>query len=173
MQDPALLAEACSDLLKLAVRAGVDPKNINWVVGPAFGAITIAYELARRIFYLHERSCFSGYCEKVGEDPERRMIFTRVSFQPDEVVLPCEDVITSARSALLMTDAAKAQNASVLPFLLALVNRSGITNAGEMKIISLINHPLSDWQPEECPLCRDGSEAVRAKYDWHRLTAKM
>ena len=173
MQDPVLLTEACSDLLKLAQAKGMKPELIKWVVGPALGAITIAYELARTIGYRRDKTCLSGYSEKVGDGENRRMVFNRISFDPGDVILPCDDVITTARSAVLMTQTGKDQNVRIEPFLLALVNRSGLINAGGMQIISLIDHLMSNWQPEQCPLCKAGSLPVRAKHDWHRLTAKI
>jgi hypothetical protein len=52
------------------------------------------------------------------------------------------------------------------------VNRSGLTEVNGMKIVALIDHPMPMWAPEECPLCPQGSEAIRAKGEnWARLTA--
>ena len=59
----------------------------------------------------------------------------------------------------------------VLPFLLVLVNRSSLTEASGKKIVALIDRSMPMWTPDECPLCKDGSEAVRPKDNWARLNA--
>ena len=55
--------------------------------------------------------------------------------------------------------------------ILVLVNRSGMTELDGRKIIALIDHKMPIWTPDECPLCQQGSEAVRPKAHWDQLTA--
>ena len=40
-------------------------------------------------------------------------------------------------------------------------------------IIALIDQPMNNWEPNECPLCQGGSEAIRpkGKENWDRLNA--
>ena len=61
----------------------------------------------------------------------------------------------------------------MFPFVAVLVNRSGLTEVGGKKIVALIDRPMPMWTPDECPLCKAGSEAIRAKgsENWARLKA--
>ena len=36
---------------------------------------------------------------------------------------------------------------------------------------AVIDKAMPMWVPEECPLCQAGSEAIRPKGNWDRLTA--
>ena len=83
----------------------------------------------------------------------------------------CEDVLTTGGSVDLTIDAVESSGGAVMPFILVLVNRSGLTEASGKKIITLINRPMPMWIPDECPLCREGSEAIRPKDNWARLNA--
>ena len=90
---------------------------------------------------------------------------------PNKRVLLCEDVLTIGGSVELTAEATMAAGARVLQYLLVLVNRSGLAEVGGKKIVALINRPMPMWMPEECPLCKAGSEAIRPKDNWTRLNA--
>jgi orotate phosphoribosyltransferase len=85
-------------------------------------------------------------------------------------VLFCEDVLTTGGSVELAEDAVLENGGIVLPYILVLVNRSGLTEVNGKKIIALINRDFPKWTPEECPLCKEGSEAIPPKGDnWELL----
>ena len=90
---------------------------------------------------------------------------------PKKSILLCEDVLTTGGSVDLVAKAITSAHGTVLPFILVLVNRSGLTEASGNKIVALIDQPMPMWTPEECPLCKEGSEAIRPKDNWALLNA--
>jgi hypothetical protein len=83
-----------------------------------------------------------------------------------------EDVLTTCGSIDLTATAVTNAGGIVLPVILALVNRSGLTEVSGKKIIALIDRPMPMWTPDECPLCKVGSEALRPKDNWAKLNAQ-
>lgn len=178
VEDAFTLDHGAADLVReLGVQNGLT-MHVGAVVGPAMGAITLAHAIASCVSKIWSNSnhpCLAKYVEK-STDPSSQVVsmrFTRNPLAKGTHVLLVEDVITTAgslgRSAQAVVDA----GGIVLPWALALVNRSGRAEIDGRKIVSLINRQMSTWQPEECPLCRAGSEAIRPKEagNWARLNA--
>ena len=101
------------------------------------------------------------------------MVFKKTAIRKGEVILAVDDVYTTGGSVGLMTKAVVDAGGDMLPLIVVLVNRSGKTEVDGVKIISLVNRPMPIWEPEECPLCKVGSEAIRpkSKENWARLNA--
>jgi orotate phosphoribosyltransferase len=172
IEDPSLLKDACARLVHLLERV-LHPVRIDRVMGPAMGAVTIAFSVAGAIQdrHLSPNDTSWGYFEKIGEGPEKRMTIPRANVRKGDRILLVEDVITTAGSLVLAERAVFDKEAIIIPFVLALVNRSGHMVANGNSIIALIEHPMPTWAPEECPLCKQGSEAIRPKEggNWQRL----
>jgi len=148
--------------------------SLQRVMGPAFGAVGIAYAIAHAVYKLTDKQTTWGYFVKEGEGAEKRMTIPRADVQEGDNILLTEDVITTAGSLVLAEKAVLERGANVLPYILALVNRSGLqTVLNGKRIIALIDHPMPMWAPEACPLCAAGSEAIRPKgtENWKRLNA--
>jgi len=176
MEDSFLLSEACSDLVSLIADTGTLLGHINRVVGPAMGAITLADGLARHLSSRRARqyACLRAYVEKEETPAGVRMVFKRTTIKPGENILLCEDVITTAGSVNLAAQAVIEAKGNVWSFVSVLVNRSGLVEADGRKIIALIDRPMPMWSPDECPLCKQGSEAIKpkGKEEWARLNAE-
>jgi orotate phosphoribosyltransferase len=176
LQDPWLCEKAAMDLFGLLQDAGLDIHEPNWVVGPAMGAITLAHDLARVIAKTRHQFCYAGYAEK-GEADERgkkTWKFPRIAIERGERVLLIEDVWTTGDSLNGVADLVEAKGGIVLPYRAVLVVRSGETEYHGNKIVALVNRKLPAWEPDECPLCHAGSEAIRPKTppeNWKRLNA--
>lgn len=174
MEDVLLLDEACIELTRLLRRSGLDLQEVDRVVGPAMGAITIAHELAYHIAVNNMRSCFRAYTEKDMSQIPPRMVFKRTLIRPEERVLLAEDTVTTGRSLDLTSAAVTDAGGIVLPFVAVLVNRSGFAEVNGRKIVPLIDHPTLFWVSGKCPFCEDGSEAIHPKTpieNWARLNA--
>ena len=175
MEDAALLAEACSNILHKLERAGLVLSEVDRVVGPAMGAITIAHEIARQISEGTGHRCLRAYPIKVDDRTDHKtMRFDKTTIKKGERVLGCEDVSTTKKSIMLAMDAVTSLGGIILPFTAMLVNRSGFDDVNGSKIIALITQHLPTWEAEECPLCKAGSEAiaeVKKPANWARLTA--
>lgn len=172
MENTTLLTKACYDLVALLKQAGLDIALPDRVVGPAMGAITIAHEVALHMGVARNRPCLRAYVEKPTE-PGGPMTFTRTAIKPGERVLLVEDVLTTGGSVERARAAVEKAGGEVLPFVAVLVNRSGLVHLDDVPIIALVHKCLPTWEPDECPLCTQGSEAIRPKgtENWARLTA--
>jgi orotate phosphoribosyltransferase len=175
ISDEVLLAEAASDLVDLLVEAGGDLVRARGVMGPQTGATKLAELISLEIARRTGRPCFWASPAKIEHDTTRTMSF---SAKEEELVLgnfllPCEDVVTTAGSVSLAIDATIDVGGFTLPYVLALVNRSGLSEVRGKKIIALIEHEMPIWEAVECPPCKEGSEAILAKGEnWARLTAE-
>ena len=175
ISDEVLLREAASDLLGLFVSQGGHISEIAGVVGPQTGATKLAEYISDQICaFSGDGICFWASPAKSDDDGPKRMVFNGEDLEllPGQSVLLCEDVLTTGGSVELASKAVADVGGTTLPFILVLVNRSGLTETNGKKIIALINRDMPMWNPDdECPLCRQGSQAVRPKDNWATLNS--
>lgn len=171
--DEMLLREAASDLLDLFIQQGGNISKVQGVVGPQTGATKLAELLSNDLMARARGECFWASPAKHDEAGKKTMVFSRedLALLPSQSILLCEDVLTTGGSIDLTVDAIAAGWGETLPFVLVLVNRSGLTEIGGGKIITLIDRPMPMWATEDCPLCKQGSEAVRPEENWGILNA--
>ena len=160
-QEPELLQRILED------NDGLKPKlpteKVDWVIGSALGAVTFAYAVAAAL------NVKAGFTEKEGE----AMKLSRFEVVPEQAVLVVEDTISTGGSTLKTLDgilAAGVDARRILPYILCLVNRSGMSTLAGREIRSLLAPDIQIWKPEACPLCKAGSKAVRPKSHWNELT---
>ncbi len=173
-EDTLIHDEACRDLVYLLGEHGLNAKDVDRVVGPAMGAITMADGVSRHVGRADSRSCLRAYTEKETGGDGKLMVFKRTTIHPGERVLFVEDVLTTGGSVELSVAAVAVAGGIALPFVAVLVNRSGLKEVNGKKIVALIDRPMPTWFPskEKCPLCEQGSEAIRPKTpveNWQRL----
>ena len=150
----------CAQVLqypKLAEKFGkqladkVKELNVTVVIGPALGGVIVAHEIARA---LGVRALFT-------ERVEGKMTLRRgFSIKPNENVLAVEDVITTGGSTLEVMRAATEQGGKIVG-VAALVDRSGGTFNPSIPVHSLVIMQVETYSPESCPLCKQGSQAVK------------
>ncbi|MFA5764245.1 MAG: phosphoribosyltransferase family protein [Candidatus Paceibacterota bacterium] len=171
--DEELLREAACDLVEKLVSHGVDIAKVAVVVGPQTGATKLAQLICAQILHVTKDSCFWASPAKNEEDGKKSMLFDSEELElfPGQSILLCEDVLTTGGSVGLTESAVANAGGATLPFLLVLVNRSGLKEVNGKKIIALIDREMPMWDPGKCPLCIAGSEAVRPKENWARLNA--
>lgn len=171
-ENAELLDSAADDVVSLLAWQGLHLDDVDRVVGPAMGAITLAHAVARNIARKRNgRPCLCAYAEK--SEDGASMLFRRTNIRPDEHVLCVEDVITTGGSVEKVLAAIVQAGGHPLPFVGAILNRSDKVKIDGVWIVSLIDKPMPAWTQEECLLCRQGSEAIRPKgaENWARLTA--
>lgn len=163
--DEGLLREAAHDLIELYSERGGDIHAVNGVVGPQTGATKLAELMSRQIQARNKVACFYVSPSKKEQNGVKSMVFSNeeLLFLPDQLVLACDDVVTTTLSVGLASEAVTEAGGILLNFILALVNRSGATETGGKEIVALIEHHMPIWAREECPLCEVGSEAIRPK----------
>jgi orotate phosphoribosyltransferase len=140
-----------SERLGKALAEKITGEAVNAVVSPAVGGILVGHELAR---HLKVRSMFT-------ERVEGRMSFRRgFSVKPDEKVIVAEDVTTTGGSVREVIEAVRAAGGSVVG-VAAVVDRSGGKAGFDVPYTSLFQMEVTNYSPEECPMCKAGSQAVK------------
>lgn len=125
--------------------------DIEVVIAPAIGGITVATEVGRM---LGARTIFS---ERVNGVMELRRGFELL---PNERVLVVEDVITTGGSTNEVIDLVKKARAMVVG-VSCIVDRSNGKARFDAKYFSVLQMDAITYQPEECPLCAQGSTPVK------------
>lgn len=125
--------------------------NLDAVVGPAIGGVIVSYELARQL------GAVSLFTERENEVMTLRRGFT---IKPGARVMVTEDVITTGKSSFETIDALKDYGVEVLG-LATIVNRSGHESINGYKIYSAIDLNITNYEADDCPLCKDGIELVK------------
>ncbi|HEY0964715.1 MAG TPA: phosphoribosyltransferase family protein [Candidatus Paceibacterota bacterium] len=164
--DDSVMASAATDLVMLFARERVsEDDSFDGVVGPATGATKLAVFMAAMQQKHFKKDCFHASPVKSDHAGERTMVFSTselVAIRGKSVLL-CEDVITTGGSVERTVAAVKEAGGMALSFVCALVNRSGLRDIGGRKILSLIDREMPMWEPDDCPLCKRGSQAIRPK----------
>jgi len=147
LQYPDRAHQVCQLLAKRARSLG----PIDAVVGPALGGILIAYELAR---VLGVRGLFT-------ERRDGQMTLRRgFEVAAGERVLIAEDVVTTSRSSLEVAQVLMEYDAAILG-IACIVDRT--LNVGDLTfpLISAVRLEIDAFEPNDCPLCRQGLPAVK------------
>ena len=121
------------------------------VLAPAIGGILVAHEVARA---LRVRALFT---EREDGVMKLRRGF---SLERDEPCLVVEDVITTGGSTREVVECVEALGGRVVG-VGSLIDRSGGTAAFHVKRAALATITASTFRPEECPLCKTGSTAIK------------
>ncbi|KAA3609560.1 MAG: orotate phosphoribosyltransferase [Planctomycetota bacterium] len=154
LQYPERAEALCRRLAEQIQAASGEARPYDVVVGPAMGAVTFAYELARA---LGGRGLFAERHPEGGFQLRRGF-----RIESHERVLVAEDVVTtggSAREVLAMLQTLGIRTTAVA----SLVNRSG-ANAkpfGELSYYRLLDLEVPNWTAEACPLCQEGSTPIK------------
>ena len=161
LEDPKRAELLADELAKIIQEAGVE---VDTVCAPALGGVIAGYELARA---LGVRSIF---VERKGGAMELRRGF---EVAQGEKVLICEDIITTGGSALEAATIIESLGAEVVAFA-ALANRGFCSRYGMDKepkaecrlptskpLFALEDFEFEIYDPSDCPLCKEGSEAVK------------
>ena len=161
LEYPQKASELTDALASMIKNAGV---AVDTVCAPALGGVLAGYELARS---LGVRSIF---VEKKEGGMELRRGF---EVEPEEKVIICEDIITTGGSALKAAQAIEALGGEVVAFA-SLANRGFCKRVGgkneakpecklpkDIPLFSLADFTFEMYTPNECPMCKEGSVAVK------------
>lgn len=124
-------------------------KEIDVVVGPALGGMIIAHEVARS---LNKKSIFVE--RKDGEMSLRRGF----EINKGDKVIIIEDVITTAKSALEAAKVIESHGGEIVSYGCIVDRSQGKTG---LNIKSLIKMDPEVFNPNDCPMCKSGSKAVK------------
>ena len=154
LQHPAV-AERLGSELGAKAKADPDIGPLDLVIAPALGGVIVAHEVARA---LGVRALFT-------ERQEKTMTLRR-GFQvsPGERCLVVEDVVTTGGSTREVMEVV-AQHGGVAAGAGSLIDRSlkkdgSVVNLG-LPRLALAALEVATYAPEECPMCREGSIAIK------------
>jgi len=98
-------------------------------------------------------------------------------------VLVAEDVCTTAKGFSTAVQALRSVQPEVrfFPYDPVIINRGGlgsvsIEGVGEFTVIPVAKKRINDWEPGECPLCRQGSDPIKPKAtdeNWRLITTSQ
>lgn len=126
-------------------------EKIDVVVSPAIGGIVVGQEIAR---LLKVRAIFA-------ERLENKMTLRRgFEISPGERVLVAEDVTTTGGSVKEVMGIVKEKRGEIVA-VTAVVDRSGGKIDFGVPYFSLFQMEIENFSPDECPMCKAGSVAIK------------
>ena len=161
LEDPALAGKLANELFSVIKNAGI---SFESVCSPALGGILAGYELARAG---NKRFIFT---ERVDGQMTLRRGF---EVKKGEKFIICEDVITTGGSAVESAKIIESLGGEVVGYA-ALASRGfckmvgGLENPApnaklpsDKPFFALGEFGVAMFTPDECPLCKSGSKAVK------------
>lgn len=135
--------------------------TIEAVVSPAIGGLIVGQEVARAL--PEPKGGFGGGVPAlfVERDASGTMTMRRgFSLKPDQHVLVVEDVWTTGGSTQEAIRVVEEAGGRVIATG-ALIDRSGGKIEFPVESQALLDLPIASYEPEDCPLCREGSAAIK------------
>jgi orotate phosphoribosyltransferase len=140
-----------AEALGAALGGIVRPLGAETVLSPAMGGIVIGQEVGRA---LGVRAIFA-------ERQDGALTLRRgFALGPGERVIVVEDVVTTGGSTRETMDVARAAGAIVVGAC-AIVDRSDGKQGLDVPFHALLPMDVKTYQPEECPLCKEGLPVVK------------
>ena len=161
LEDPRVAEQLAVELAKMINASNIE---IDTICSPALGGVLAGYELARA---LGKRFIFA---ERVNGEMTIRRGF---EVKKGEKILVCEDIITTGGSALEAAKIAESMGGVIVGFA-ALANRGFCKRVGsdlvgkptcklpnDAPFFALADFEFDIYDPSECPLCKEGSVAIK------------
>lgn len=161
LEDPKVAERLAVELAKMINASNLE---IDTICSPALGGVLAGYELARA---LGKRFIFA---ERVNGEMTIRRGF---EVKKGEKILVCEDIITTGGSALEAAKIAETMGGVIVGFA-ALANRGFCKRVGsdlvgkptcklpnDAPFFALADFEFDIYEPSECPLCKEGSVAIK------------
>lgn len=133
--------ELCAALAEQFAEDGVQV-----VIGPAMGAVQMAYEVSRHL------NCENYFAEREDGKMTLRRGFT---VTPNMKVLLVEDVVTTGGSVREVLELVKAAGGDVVGVGSIVDRTAGKIDFG-VPFKSVISVDVESWEPEDCPICKEG-----------------
>lgn len=140
--------------------------KIDWVIGSDHASATLSFAVAAQLGAQHD---FTEKGDNKTQDWKRFVI------EPHEVVLQVEELITTTATLQAVRNGVRKgtpYQVNFVPLSLALVHRSDTYEFDGAPISFGVHFDIQTWDPSVCPLCAAGSERVRPKQNWNKLTGR-
>jgi len=145
--------------------------RIDLVVSPALGGVVIGQEVARALPAPKDSIGGGVPALFVERDGSGTLTLRRgFSIRPDQHVLVVEDVWTTGGSTEEAIHVVQEAGGRVVAAG-ALIDRSGGEIEFPVESNSLIQQKIDSYDPEDCPLCRQGTVAIKPGSRFVRSTA--
>jgi orotate phosphoribosyltransferase len=144
----------------------------EWIIGSPMAAITFAHDVARELGVP-----ISMFLEKDSTNP-KKLTWNRMTIPKNAWVLQIEELVTTSRTLIegkRAIEEGNSQPVNFIPIVGILVHRPPklpVKNYEDRKVVALIEKEIWAVPPEECELCRQGSEPIRPKQNWSKLTGR-
>ena len=161
LEHPDVASKIMQELAKEIKKSNI---KVDTICSPAIGGLLAGYELARA---LGVRFIFT---ERVNGVMTLRRGF---EVEEGEKILICEDIITTGGSALEAAAEVEKKGANVVGFA-AIANRGLCKRVGsdkeakeecklpkDLPLFALGDFVFETYEPDECPMCKAGSEAIK------------
>ncbi len=161
-----ILARKSIEKLK---KEGIDLEKIDVIASSSYAAIALGQEVARQL-----RAIFV-FTEK--EQKEQRWS-GRFEIPSGSTILQVEELITTLGTTRKVKKAILAQNPNVnflekegKTIVATIVHRPEKLpkTYSDYHVIALIEKEIHVWESNECPLCKKGSQVLKAKPNWERF----
>jgi orotate phosphoribosyltransferase len=153
-----------AEKLGKALAALFTDAGIEAVVSPALGGLIVGQEVARALPEVAGKYVVAGGGVPalfVERDGSGSMVMRRgFELRPDQRVLVVEDVWTTGGSTQEAIHVVQEAGGCVVAAA-ALIDRSGGKIDFPVKAQALLDLPIASYEPEDCPLCKDGSAAAK------------
>lgn len=148
LQYPRVSARLCEALVE-KMKAELTDLEVDTVIAPAMGGITIGHEVARS---MNVRFIFV-------EKEDNILKLRRFKIKKGERFVIAEDVVTRGGRVQETVDIVQ-QNGGEVAAIGILVDRSGGKAQFDAPLVSLLEIEPVTYDPSDCPLCKEGLELV-------------
>ena len=125
--------------------------HVDIVIGPALGAVQMAYEVSRHL------KCENFFTEREDGKMTLRRGF---SLEKGQRVVIVEDVVTTGGSVREVLELARNAGA-VICGVGSIVDRTGGEISFGVPYKSVISMKVESWDAHDCPLCKTGSTPIK------------
>jgi len=155
---------ASEALVKVIEHHPLFREGIDWVVGSDHAGAAFSHSMA---------TWWGGQHDFTSKGPDKTQIWNRFVIQPDEIVLQVEELVTTTGTLQAVREGICAGNPTPVkfaPLVATLVHRSSVYEFEGAPIVYFVHYDIEVWEPDQCPLCKEGSKRLRPKQNWRELT---
>jgi orotate phosphoribosyltransferase len=157
-QYPEDSAAVCAEVARF-----FEDKNVGLVAGPAIGGIIMAYEVARLLGARGAGARGAGARSVFAEREDGVMTLRRGfegSVKEGGRAIVVEDVVTTGGSVKEVVALLKSRGAEVVGVGSVVDRSNGAVDFG-VPFYALLSLEIASWEPDSCPLCRQGLPIVK------------